>query len=131
MTEDTSRKALATFGKGLRLRKGGEIKHALRQGRKVVTRYFVFVAVPSQSAHPRLGIVVTKKIGNAVVRNKLKRQIRECFRLHQNVTSNIDVVVIGRKAAVVTETKALVSAYCSGINMLHQRMGLEEITLHQ
>jgi ribonuclease P protein component len=53
-------------------------------------------------AGPRLGVVVTKKVGNAVARNRIKRVCRECFRLWPDlVPSGIDLVVIARDGADV------------------------------
>lgn len=47
---------------------------------------------------PRLGIVATKKIGNAVCRNRGKRLVREAFRLNQeNISQKLDIVIILRK----------------------------------
>ena len=65
--------------------------------------HFVFLVGPSTlgpSAAPRLGIVVTKKVGNAVVRNRVKRTARETFRkLPHFVPAGIDLVVIARAHA--------------------------------
>lgn len=47
--------------------------------------------------HPRLGLVVSKKFGNAVARNKFKRQIREIFRRNKVKIGGIDLVVLPSK----------------------------------
>jgi ribonuclease P protein component len=72
--------------------------------------HFVFLVGPSSlgpSAAPRLGIVVTKKVGNAVVRNRVKRTARETFRkLPDFVPAGIDLVVIARaKAETLTQSQ--------------------------
>ena len=66
------------------------------------TRYdcgaFLCQIVPSKQNAPRLGIIATRKIGNAVVRNRAKRIFRELFRLNQkDIPQNIDIVIIVRK----------------------------------
>jgi ribonuclease P protein component len=65
--------------------------------------HFVFLVGRSMlgpTAPPRLGIVVTRKVGNAVVRNRVKRTARETFRkLPDFVPTGIDLVVIARAQA--------------------------------
>jgi ribonuclease P protein component len=76
--------------------------HATRAKTKAHTRHFVLLAAPrdSELAGGRLGIVVTKKVGNAPTRNRIKRLCRECFRLWPEFVPNgIDLVVIARAGA--------------------------------
>ncbi|MEO8875631.1 MAG: ribonuclease P protein component [Polyangiaceae bacterium] len=65
--------------------------------------HFVFLVGPSTlglDALPRLGVVVTKKVGNAVARNRVKRVARETFRkLPDFVPIGVDLVVIARAHA--------------------------------
>lgn len=60
---------------------------------------FTVLARPTDYNHPRLGLVVSRKAaGNAVHRHRLKRQIRESFRLGQHALPEADIVVIARPA---------------------------------
>ena len=68
------------FRKEARVRKRREFLQIQNAGRRVATRHFLVVYVCSSGGPPRLGITVTKKIGNAVVRNRIKRAVRETFR---------------------------------------------------
>jgi RNase P protein component len=52
------------------------------RGQRVHSRRFVFQFVPGDGPESRLGITVSKKVGNAVVRNRIKRWVREAFRRH-------------------------------------------------
>ena len=53
-------------------------------------------------AHPRLGLTVSRKVGNAVVRNAWKRRIREAFRLaREELPAGVDIVVRPQKEAVL------------------------------
>lgn len=54
----------------------------------------------NQLSHPRLGLIVSKKVSKkAVERNKLKRRLREIFRLNQNNLNSFDIVVIAKQNA--------------------------------
>jgi ribonuclease P protein component len=68
--------------------------------RKTVARDLRYERAPSAFEARRLGITVSRRVGNAVARNRVKRSIREWFRLsRQNFASNVDIVVIGRPGA--------------------------------
>ena len=60
----------------------------------------------------RIGISVSKKVGNSVVRHRVTRLVRECFRLNQKyLTSGLDIVVVARVAAGVSDYKKVEGAY--------------------
>ena len=69
-------------------------------GRSFVNKYFVMYIKENGLDHNRLGISVSKKVGNSVVRHRITRLIRETYRLHESVfNSGLDIVVVARKAA--------------------------------
>lgn len=71
-------------------------------GRKAVTPYLIVIATPAKEQSPsRLGIIASKKVGNAVMRNKAKRRIRESFRQLTKTIDGWDFVVIARAQAAV------------------------------
>ncbi len=72
------------FGAGARLKDGGEFKRVFEQGGKTVGRFLIlWHRVGSARRSPRLGLCVSSKAGGSVRRNRLKRLIRETFRLRR------------------------------------------------
>ena len=83
--------------KGDRLRKRFEFRNARLRGRRVHTRSFVVLIAAAKSPRARLGLTVSRRAGNAVRRNRLKRLVREVFRQHRELfPARADVVVIAR-----------------------------------
>ena len=77
----------------------------LQRGRRTTARGFVvFVRAPEDPSDPRsetrLGITVSRRVGNAVVRNRVKRRVREWFRRERGeLVKGSEIVVIGRREA--------------------------------
>lgn len=66
--------------------------------KKLSTKYVLLLATKNELEHPRIGLVIGKKsVKLAVQRNRLKRQIREIFRINQNLIDNYDMVIVARK----------------------------------
>ncbi len=74
-------------------------------GRKIHTDSFlVFVLPQREPGPPRIGITASRKIGGAVVRNRVKRLVREGFRRHKLLfPAGLDVVFVAKKNAVEVE----------------------------
>lgn len=101
MARETARVSLA-FPKERRLRARRDFVAAQEAGRRVHTPHFVLVVArgPDAAAASRLGVTVTKKVGTAVRRNRVKRLVREAFRLCPDLLpSGIDLVVIAKDGA--------------------------------
>lgn len=88
------------FGKADRILKRSDFIRLSQDGKKYHTPFFLAATAPRTEGGTRLGITVTKKIGNAVVRNRIKRACREYFRLNKNnIAGNWDIVIIAKKQA--------------------------------
>ena len=82
-----------------RLSRSRDFDAVYRQGRSVSTRYLVLYAFAREDAEgePRLGLAAPKGLGGAVVRNRLKRQLREAWRARlDGVPRGCDYVLIAR-----------------------------------
>lgn len=75
-----------------------------QRGSKQVGRFFICYAARMEEPGNRLGLVVSRKVGSAVARNRVKRLIREFFRLHQDAfTAPTNLVVVARFGAAELE----------------------------
>lgn len=99
------------FPKTARLLSARDYKSVFDNSRyKVSNKQFLFLATESQARRPRIGLVIAKKnISKAVQRNRLKRALREVFRLRQANLPLIDIVVLARKDADKLSTPELSS----------------------
>jgi len=85
------------FSPSDRLRKRFEFRRLRDQGRRVHTRSFVLLIGRSAAPHARLGITVSRQVGCAVRRNRIKRLLREAFRQHRSlIPGSCDLVVIAK-----------------------------------
>jgi ribonuclease P protein component len=83
-----------TFPKSDRILKRVEFRRVYEQGRRLHARYFTAFILPSQNERPRIGITATRKIGNAVERNRARRLLREAFRKNKwLVPAGVDIVI--------------------------------------
>ena len=86
-----------SFDKTQRVRRRSEFQRVFDSGYRVSSRYFTLLFAARQSAPPRLGIVASRKLGDAVRRNRAKRLIREVFRHLNAPSAALDLVVIPRR----------------------------------
>ena len=88
------------------------------KGKSYANRYLVMYVLENGLDKNRLGISVSKKVGNSVVRHKITRLIRESYRLHESIfNSGLDIVVIARVAGYAEMESALLH-----ISKLHRNV---------
>lgn len=99
-----------TVQRKYRLRASADFEHVRRHGQAYRNRWVVLLVAPNSLPHSRFGFVVSKRMGKAVQRNRLKRRLREIVRhLWQtgHVRNGFDVVLIPRTAATTADFETL------------------------
>ena len=82
------------------LKKNTDFRKIYKNGSSYANRFLVMYVLPNDTDRNRLGISVSKKVGNSVIRHRLTRLIRESYRLHEEIFKNgLDLVVIARANA--------------------------------
>ena len=85
------------FGAELRVRTKPQFDAIYAGGKRIDDRFFGLRVMPNAVGHPRIGLAVAvKTAGNAVARNRLRRLVRESFRLAQNDLPAVDIVVAAK-----------------------------------
>jgi ribonuclease P protein component len=99
-----------TLGKAQRLRTNREIREAYAEDRRHVARSFVLFFRSGEDACRRLGVVASRKVGNAVERARAKRRLRELFRRNRDAFQGPDDVVLVARRAILTAPFAKLAA---------------------
>lgn len=82
------------------LKKNRDFQVVYKSGRSYANKYLVMYIMENHQNRNRLGISVSKKVGNSVVRHHITRLVRESYRLHEKIfNSGLDIVVIARNSA--------------------------------
>ena len=102
------------------LRKNWEFQAVYRNGKSKANRCFVMIIKKNDTSSNRVGISVSKKVGNSVVRHRTTRLIRESYRLNQdNLKTGYDMVVIARQTAKGQNYHTIESAFLHLIDLHH------------
>jgi len=99
-----------------------EFRRIYRKGRSAVTPCMVVYCQKNRQGRSRLGVTVSIKLGKAVTRNRVRRQLREIYRLHQNeMKPGYDVIVVARVRAAHTAYQRLENAFLEALGQLELR----------
>lgn len=90
---------LFTFTKDERLLRRADFLRLSDGGRKVSTPCFLVLWASSPENICRIGITASRKVGNAVTRNRIRRLVREYYRLHKALFPPLDISIIARRGA--------------------------------
>ena len=82
------------------LKKNRDFQNVYKNGKSLANRFLVMYVLENNLGKNRIGISVSKKVGNSVIRHHLTRLVRESYRLHEDMfNSGLDIVVIARSTA--------------------------------
>lgn len=109
------------------LRKTRDFQVVYNRGKSKANKYLVFYYKKNDLDYNRLGISVSKKVGNSVVRHRITRLIRESYRLNQeDLRTGYDMVVIARNPAKGLDYHKIESAFLH-LAELHRLKRVDEI----
>ena len=98
------------FTKARRVRRRDEFQRAFELSHRAKGRYTTVLVAPNDTGTARLGIVASRKLGDAVRRNRAKRLIREVFRRNK-IASGFDVVVVPKRELLDASLTVLEADY--------------------
>lgn len=107
------------WGKAIRLRKHAQFSRIQSRGRRMGGKFLIVIFAPSSFVHVRHGLTVSKRVGNAVTRNRVKRRLRDILRHKEMQLSGFDFVWIAK-------TNAASAAYhelARDVDLLFERLG--------
>ena len=94
------------------VKENGDFRRIYRSGRSAVSGGVVVYCLKNRKGMSRLGVTVSTKLGHAVVRNRVRRRLRELYRLHkEELLPGYDLIVVARVRAVETDYQKLDRTY--------------------
>ena len=109
------------------LKKNSDFRRLYAKGKSAATPYLVLYCRKNRLEHNRAGYTVSTKLGHAVVRNRVRRRLREIVRLNRAaVKPGYDLVLVARSRAVDAEYRKLEQAYLTACEKLGLRREAEE-----
>ena len=104
------------------LKKNSDFRRLYAKGKSAVTPYMVVYTRPNRLGENRLGYTVSVKLGHAVVRNRVRRRLREIYRLNApQLKQGHDIVIVARSRAVGSEYRKLNAAFLRACESLGLR----------
>ncbi len=93
------------------LKKNDQFRFVYKNGKSFANKYLVMYVKENGLGKNRIGISVSKKVGNSVVRHRITRLLRESYRLHESIfNSGLDIVIVARNSAAAVGYAEIESA---------------------
>ena len=109
------------------LQKRQAFKQVYSRGRYAADPLFVVYALANETGQNRIGLTVSKKVGNAVVRNRVRRWLKESFRLMANeLKTGHDLVIIARASMGTMPKDGAFGKVNDSIGRLFHRLGVKQ-----
>ena len=104
-----------------RIRKKKDFLHIYKKGKRYRGKYFILIYLSNELAFSRVAIVASKKLGNAVQRNRTKRWLRTLFRRNKELLKKpFDLVFIPRKEIHGAKWQSLTNDYQAALKHIHR-----------
>ena len=104
-----------------RIRNKKEFSHLYKKGSRYRGKYFNLVYISSDLSSSRMAVVISKRVGNAVKRNKFKRQMRTLFRRNKDLfESSFDILIIAKKEILEASWIMLKEDYFAALRSIGQ-----------
>ena len=110
------------FSKAARLTRGSEFARLKKDGTTTAGKFMVFSVLFGSEGGARIGIITSRRVGGAVVRNRIRRRLREIFRASK-LRAGVWLVVIARRRAATATFAALQAEWA----LLASRAGILEV----
>ncbi len=94
------------------LKKNRQFQFVYQNGKSYANKYLIMYVKENSTDKNRIGISVSRKVGNSVVRHRVTRLVRESYRLNENIfNSGLDIVVIARQGAAFAGFEEIKNAF--------------------
>ena len=114
---DTKQTLVFSYSKDCRIRKHNIYQLLFRKGRRIALPHFVIYYNMRDSGPSRLGTTVSRKVGNAVVRNHCKRQLKEFFRCVRHLLNpSLDLSILARPGAAQLTSQQVSQELLDGLH---------------
>lgn len=116
------------FSSTVRLKTRPEFLTVQEHGHRVATKYVTLLGMANNRSCDRLGLIASRKFGNAVARNRAKRRVREIFRRHEPDTAGerglkgLDLVAIPRRAILEASFAAVDADFSSAVQKIRSHV---------
>jgi ribonuclease P protein component len=106
-----------------RIRKKKDFLHLYKKGKRYRGKYFILICLSNELTFSRVAVVASKKLGNAVQRNRTKRWLRTLFRRNKKLLEKpLDLIFIPRKEIYEAKWQDLVDDYRAALKLMFQKI---------